>query len=157
MTDEVMTPTSELHEDNDAGDPPNNQIDIGLTATLSGTNITVSGPPGPFECEKDKGAYQFNFTLDDQTGCNVRFDSLDVRDNSNSCPPQGCGDQSTQIGGVNTQNNQTPKTAGFTDNNNNQNGTMNIAFAWNFTCNSPNSVGRYDPIISNGGKTVASG
>jgi len=155
MTDDVMTPASALHEENAMGDPPSNQIDVALAASLSGNSITISGPSGPFTCEKDKGAYQFNFTLTDPTGCNVKFDSLDVQDNSNTCPPQGCGDQSTQIGGVNKNNNQTPKTAGFTDNNSNQNGTMNIAFAWNFTCDSPNSVGRYDPIISNGGKTAA--
>ena len=147
----------QLEEENDMGGS-GNKIDVALTADLSGSAIIISGPPGPFSVGKDTGACGFDFTLTDNTGANVQFDSLDTADNIAGCPTTGSGDQSTQIGGVAKNNNVSPKTARFTDNNNNdaKNGPMNVSFQWNFTCDDASkSVEPYDPIIANGGKTLA--
>jgi hypothetical protein len=138
-----------------------NKIDIALTATLNRTTnqIDISGPSGPFPVGKDNGPCQFDFTLTDSTNLTVEFSSLDAADNLGSqCPPAGSGDKSTQINGVNIHNNANPKSAGFNDKNDNdaKNGPMNVSFRWNFTCEDPSvTVGSYDPIISNGGKTFA--
>jgi hypothetical protein len=143
-------------QDNREGDPPN-KIPIALTATVNGSKVNISGPSGPFIAGKDTGAWQFDFTLYDNTGgLDVQFDSLDCADNLATCPPTGSGDNSSQIGGVTKNNSATPKTAGFTDNNSNKakDGPMNVSFQWNFTCNDPSkTVGAYDPLISNGGRT----
>jgi hypothetical protein len=151
----VSRPKQLVEEDDMGGS--GNKIDVALTADLSGSAILINGPPGPFSVGKDTGACGFNFTLTDNTGANVQFDSLDTADNIGGCPPTGSGDHSTQIGGVAKNNNVSPKTARFTDNNNNnpQNGPMNVSFQWNFTCDDASkSVEPYDPIIANGGKTV---
>jgi hypothetical protein len=149
--------SEQLEEENDMSGS-GNKIDIALTAELRGSAVLISGPPGPFSVGKDTGACGFDFTLTDNTGANVKFDSLDTADNIAGCPPTGSGDQSTQIGGVAKNNNVSPKKAGFTDNNNNdaKNGSMNVSFQWNFTCDDASkSVQPYDPIIANGGKTLA--
>jgi hypothetical protein len=128
-------------------------IDITLTATLSGSTITISGN-GAANIPENQAATRFNFTLIDNTGFNVKFASLDAADNSTACPPPS-GENSQQITGVSIHNNQTPRTASFTDNNSNNavDGPMSITYAWNFTCDAGATVGQYDPIITNGGKT----
>jgi hypothetical protein len=133
------------------GDPA--PIEITLTATLSGNVITVAGP-GNASLPVNQKATRFNFTLNDNTGYNVKFASLDAADNSTACPPPA-GENSQQITGVTKQNNQTPRTAGFTDNNSNNaaNGPMSVTYAWNFTCDAGATVNQYDPVITNGGKT----
>ena len=151
--DETLTaahqPSAE-EEDKLEGD---NAINVTLTATLEGGVINITGSGGA-TLPKDSGATQFNFTLIDNTGFNVKFASLDAADNSTACPPPS-GENSQQITGVNIHNNQTPKTAGFTDNNSNNaaKGPMSVTYAWNFTCNPGATVNQYDPVITNGGKT----
>ena len=153
--DTLASSRPEHLEENDMGGS-GNKINVALTADLSPSGILISGPPGPFSVGKDTGACRFDFTLTDNTGANVKFDSLDTADGIAGCPPTGSGDQSTQIGGVAKNNNVSPKTAGFTDNNSNnaKDGPMNVSFQWNFTCDGA-TVEPYDPIISNGGKTIA--
>lgn len=134
---------------------PNNH-DIVLTATLSGSTITVSctsGDPGP-TIARGSPAQHFSFTLQDNTGLNVQFASLDTKDGLSSCPPPS-GDNSGQISGVQMHNGQPlPRNAAFTDNNNNQgsNGILDVCYQWNFSCDDPSiTVGSFDPIIKNGG------
>lgn len=138
-----------LHADTD----PGNQINVGLTANLSGNTISITGN-GAAKLPKNSGAARFNFTLTDNTGANVQFASLDAADNSSSCPPPS-GENSQQIVAVNMNNNASPKSAAFTDNNSNVNvnGPMNVSYQWNFSCNAPYSVQSFDPIIENGGKS----
>ncbi|WP_458389738.1 hypothetical protein [Sphingomonas sp. F9_3S_D5_B_2] len=100
-------------------------------------------------------ATHFMFTLNDQSGANVKFASLDAADNLTGCPPTGSGNKSTQVVGETMNNNAPQKRAQFTDNNSNpaKNGPMNVSYQWNFTCDAPFTVEPFDPIISNGGKT----
>lgn len=128
-------------------------IDITLTATVRDSAISVSGN-GSANIPVNQGATRFNFTLIDNTGFNVQFASLDTADNSTACPPPP-GENSRQISGVTMHNNQTPPTASFTDNNSNNaaSGPLSISYAWNFSCDAGMTVGQYDPIITNGGKT----
>lgn len=128
-------------------------IDITLTAVKNGNVISILGD-GDANIPQNQAATRFNFTLNDGTGFNVKFASLDTADNSTACPPPA-GENSRQIVGVTLQNNQSPRTASFTDNNSNlaANGPMNVTYAWNFTCDAGATVLQFDPIITNGGKT----
>jgi hypothetical protein len=131
-----------------------NQIAVPLTATANGKRITISGPPGPFPLAADSGESQFNFTLTDSTGKNVRFTTLDAADSCSTCPPNATGNQSRQIVADHVDPTD-PTQASFIDNNNNsaKNGPLDIAFQWHFACNdSSMTLGTYDPIISNGGR-----
>jgi hypothetical protein len=133
------------------------KYDIELTAERSGNN-TVSvtctgGDPGP-SLKHGSGAHQFKFTLQDGTGLNVKFASLDTEDDCPNCPPPG-GKNSKQIVSVHWDNDPPlPRTARFVDNNNNdsKNGELEVCYQWNFTCDDPKvSVLPFDPIIRNGG------
>jgi hypothetical protein len=133
-----------------------NEHDIGLSADRSGDIVIISlisGDPGP-SLGHGSGAHRFRFTLQDSTGINVQFASLDTQDNWSSCPPPG-GDNSGQISGVQMHNNPPlPRNAAFTDNNSNpsSSGPMDVCYQWNFTCDDQNvTVRPYDPIIRNGG------
>ena len=133
-----------------------NDHSITLSATIAGKKISidcVGGDPAP-SLARGSGAHHFTFTLQDSTGHNVQFASLDTQDGWSSCPPPG-GDNSGQISGVQMQNGQPlPRNASFTDNNNNQgnNGVLDVAYQWIFTCDDPTiTVGSFDPIIKNGG------
>jgi hypothetical protein len=141
-------------------DPPQPQHSITLTTTVSGTTISISAPAGNggTSLPVDQAATRFNFTLQDSSGQNVQFSSLDTADGITTCPPTGSGNKSGQIVGItmnNNNNNHQPNTAGFTDNNNNPatNGPLDVSYQWNFTCNSGYTVQPFDPIISNGGKS----
>ena len=132
--------------------------DIVLSASLSGNTISVtctSGDPAP-SLGRGSGAHHFSFTLQDSTGHNVQFASLDTADGWSTCPPPS-GDNSGQISGVQMHNGQPlPRNAAFTDNNNNQgsNGILDVAYQWNFTCDDPTiTVTPFDPIIKNGGSS----
>lgn len=117
---------------------------IQLTTRVQGNRILVDGQGGA-TLPKGSGAHRFRFNLNDATGFDVRFASLDTEDNA-SCPPSS-GENSQQIVAVVIN----PKDAAFTDNNNN-NGQMNVCYQWNFTCNdSTKTVEPFDPIIINGG------
>lgn len=121
--------------------------DVILTANRAGNTVTVTGP-GDADLPKASGAHRFRFTLNDTTGLNVEFSGLDTEDNKSTCPPAS-GQNSGQIVGV-TMGPQ-PRTAAFTDNNNNRD-PMDVAYQWHFTCNNPAvTVEPYDPIIRNGG------
>jgi hypothetical protein len=127
-----------------AGPPTAHNIQ--LTATRNGNRVRVTGPGGA-NLPQGSGVHRFNFALTDNTGLNVQFASLDTEDNCSTCPP-ATGKNSQQIVGETIKNDQT---ASFTDNNNNS-GTMDVCYQWNFTCNNPNvTVEPYDPIIINGG------
>lgn len=130
--------------------------DIVLSADRSGNIITITcigGNPGP-SLKRGSPAHRFRFTLQDNTGLNVKFASLDTEDNCPNCPPPG-GDNSTQIVGVQMHNNPPPpRNAAFTDNNNNDSakGPMDVCYQWNFTCDDATvTVKPFDPIIRNGG------
>lgn len=126
-----------------------NDHNIQLVANRTGNRVTISGAGGA-NLPKASGAHRFNFTLIDNTNpsLGVDFSSLDAEDNSSSCPPAP-GENSQQIVGVTIG--PQPRTAAFTDNNNNS-GPMDISYQWNFTCNDPNvRVDPFDPIIRNGG------
>ena len=69
--------------------------DIVLSADRSGNIITITcigGNPGP-SLKRGSPAHRFRFTLQDNTGLNVKFASLDTEDNCPNCPPPG-GDNS---------------------------------------------------------------
>ena len=127
-------------------------VRITLTATLQGNVIKITGP-GDVDIPEGQAATPFDFTLNDTTDKNVKFASLDAADNSTSCPPPA-GQNSTQIEGVQIHNNQSPRSAGFTDKNSNDpnQGDLKISYAWNFTCDPGATVDQYDPIITNGGR-----
>lgn len=138
----------------DLGNPKN---DVTLTTSVNGTTISITGD-GDYTCKQNQAATHFNFTLQDTSGGNVKFASLDTCDNIDTCPPTGSGNQSSQITGIsmhNNSNNNQPNTAAFTDKNNNPavNGEMNVSYQWNFTCDPPFTVLPFDPIIKNGGNT----
>ena len=123
--------------------------DIPLRATLRGSRVRIDGN-GAASLPTNSGAHRFDFTLDDQTGLNVQFASLDTQDNLSTCPPAP-GQNSRQIVGVTVG--PGPGTASFTDNNNNR-GPMDVSYQWNFTCNDPTKqVEPFDPAIRNGGTT----
>lgn len=137
-------------------DPPPTQpnVDIALGTAVNGTTITITGN-GDATLPQGQSATVFNFTLNDGSGANVQFSSLDAKDGISTCPPVGSGNLSGQINGVNMHNNKTPRTAHFTDSNSNDpaNGTLNVSYQWEFTCNSGYTVEPFDPIIKNGGKS----
>lgn len=125
---------------------PNNH-DIQLTATRTGNRVTISGNGGA-DLPKFSGAHRFNFTLIDATNpkLDVAFSTLDAADNISTCPPPP-GENSDQIVAVRIA----PQDASFTDRNDNS-GSMNVSYQWNFTCKDPNvRVIPFDPIIRNGG------
>ena len=136
------------------GPPAGGEIEIALSTVVNGNTISITGL-GDASLAKDRGATSFKFTLTDSSGANVKFDSLDTKDGITTCPPTGSGNQSTQIDGIGMNNNQTPVKAHFTDHNSNlaSNGTLDVSYQWNFTCDSPYTVQPFDPIIQNGGKT----
>lgn len=120
--------------------------DISLTATRDGSTVNITGD-GEANLPAKSGAHRFKFTLNDPTGLNVRFSSLDAQD-AVPCPP-AAGENSTQIVGM--QIGPQGDTAAFTDNNNNRE-PMDVCYQWNFTCNDPDvRVAPFDPIIRNGG------
>lgn len=132
-----------------------NKVDVALTAKLNGKKIDISGPTSFQMLGIDTGAWHFDFTLDDQTSKSVRFTTLDAMDGSKACPASGTGNQSRLIVGDHVEPND-PKQAHFTDNNNNKakDGVVDVSFQWNFACNDPAiTVGTYDPVVPNGGKT----
>lgn len=127
-----------------------NDHDVALTATIKGSKIQISGNGGA-DLKKDSGAHRFNFTLTPPQGVDVQFSSLDTEDRCSTCPPSS-GDNSRQI--VGSQIAPDGHSASFTDNNNNKDGPMDVAYQWNFTCSNPNlQVEPFDPIIRNGGTT----
>ena len=120
---------------------------VQLTADRTGNRITINGNGGA-NLPVRSGAHRFVFNLIDNTGLNVEFANLDTEDNSSRCPPAP-GQNSTQIVGV--QTGPQPRTAAFTDNNNNS-GPMDVSYQWHFTCDDSNvRVDPFDPIIRNGG------
>lgn len=137
-------------------DPSPQSHAIPLTTSVSGNVITISGN-GDWTLNAGTPATEFRFTLNDTSGANVQFASLDTADNISSCPPTGSGNQSGQIVGITMNNNGPNKSAHFNDNNNNPsvNGPMNVSYQWNFSCDSTHTVQPFDPIISNGGKLKA--
>jgi hypothetical protein len=144
-----MTDVAELHtQDSTLDDPPKHEVT--LSTTVNGTVISISGNGG-FSLPTGQAATHCKFALNDTSGANVQFSSLDTQDGIATCPPTGSGNQSGQIHGVTMNNNASPRTAQFTDSNNNQ-GQLNVSYQWNFTCNAPYTVQPFDPIISNGGK-----
>jgi hypothetical protein len=129
---------------------PDTPHQIPLTVSVSGNTVTILGEGGA-NLPKGSGSHRFNFGLTDQTRLDVKFESLDAEDNQPTCPPAS-GQNSSQIQGVSMQNNGQNKSAGFTDLNNNQNGSMSLCYQWNFSCNDPSkTVKPFDPIIINGG------
>ena len=121
--------------------------EIPLTTSREGNIVRILGEGGA-DLPKGSGAHRFRFTLNDTTGLNVEFSSLDTQDDVSSCPPAP-GENSQQIVGVTMGS--PARTAGFTDNNNNSS-PMNVSYQWNFTCSDPNvQVQPFDPIIRNGG------
>jgi hypothetical protein len=148
-----MTQAADLHErqDKHADTLDQPKHDVALTATRSGNVITIGGT-GNFSVPQGQAATHCKFTLTDNSqGGNVQFSSLDTADNLQGCPPVGSGNNSSQIVGISMKNNQSPKWAQFTDNNNNSL-PMTVSYQWNFTCDAPYTVSPFDPIISNGGK-----
>ena len=121
--------------------------DIQLTADRTGNKVTISGN-GAADLPKGSGAHRFRFSLIDSTTLGVEFSSLDAEDNCSTCPPAP-GENSRQIVGVTIG--PQPRTAAFTDNNNNS-VPMDVGYQWHFTCNDPTvQVEPFDPIIRNGG------
>ena len=122
---------------------------IQLTATIVGSEIVVSGN-GAANLPANSGAHRFDFSLTSPDGVTVRFASLDTQDNCSTCPPAS-GENSKQI--VAVQIGPNGDTAGFTDNNSNQQ-AMDVSYQWNFSCSDPSlRVQPFDPIIKNGGTT----
>jgi hypothetical protein len=125
---------------------------VQLTAALVGGRVQITGAGGA-DLPKGSLNHRFEFVLDDQTGLNVRFKQvddgmLDVKDNSQACPPPA-GMNTNQIVGVARMSDVR---AGFTDKNDNKNGPMPVSYQLNFECDdaSKNPIS-YDPIIINGG------
>lgn len=150
----IAAPRQELREEDEMGGS-SGPINVPLTATRSGNTIRVTGSGGA-SLAVDRPATRFNFTLTDNSQCNVKFASLLAVDDCSTCPPTS-GGTSQQIVGVTMNNGATPKTAAFTDNNSNpaQNGPMDVAYQWSFTCDCPGvTVQPFDPIISNGGRSA---
>jgi hypothetical protein len=119
---------------------------VQLTASIRNNQVVIvsSGDPSP-SLPANSGAHRFNFTLTDNTGLGIAFQSLDTQDNCSTCPPAS-GENSLQIVAVTMSGNS----AAFTDNNRGQ--AMDVSYQWNFTCNDPSWLPiRYDPIIRNGG------
>ena len=130
---------------------------IRLTAKLdnNGKVAIEADVPDETKLPKDSGAHRFEFELDDETGLNVRFrrvndGMLDVKDNSQSCPPPP-GMDTNQIVGVARMSDTR---AGFTDKNDNK-GEMAVCYQLNFECDDlAKHPIAYDPIIINGGQTA---
>jgi hypothetical protein len=121
---------------------------IQLTATLSGNKVSVSGPGGT-SLPRKSGQHRFSFTLDDQTGLNVKFLSLYAADDCTTCPPPP-GENSQQIHAVNING----TSAAFTDDN--RGPPTSVSYQWNFTCDDQSKLPiTYDPIINNGGSNIA--
>src|SRR5688572_29150812 len=126
---------------------------IQLTANRTGNRVTVNGN-GARNLSPGSGAHIFQFSLIDATGLNVDFSRLDTQDDSSTCPPAS-GQNSRQIVAINIG--PQPRTASFTDNNNNRD-PMDVSYQWHFTCNnSAVQVEPFDPIITNGGGGVGGG
>lgn len=129
--------------------------DVLITATHDADRVRIHGYGGSGDLPVNSGAHRFNFRMQDNTNLNVRFNSLDTADDCSDCPPPQ-GENSRQIVGVAMNNNRDPRTASFTDNNNNsaKAGSMDVSYQWNFTCDDPDvKVDSFDPIIRNGGET----
>lgn len=124
--------------------------DIVLSTSTRGQTISILGN-GTASLPKGQAATHFRFLLNDTSGANVKFSALDSADGIATCPPTGSGNCSRQIVGVSMNNNADPRTAQFTDNNNNK-GQLNVSYQWNFTCDPPYLVEPFDPVISNGGR-----
>jgi hypothetical protein len=144
-----MNQTADLHAPEQKLDnPPKHEIT--LTTSVNGNVISITGS-GNFSVPSGQAATHCKFTLNDTSNANVKFASLDAADGTTVCPPPS-GNNSSQIVGVTMNNNASPKTAQFTDNNSNQ-GTLSISYQWNFTCDAPYTVNPFDPVITNGGKS----
>lgn len=121
---------------------------VQLTARVVENTVVVSGEGGA-DLPQNSGAHRFDFTLTGPPGLTVQFKSLDSQDDCSTCPP-AAGDNSSQIVGVRIDGDR----ASFTDNNNNRDGPIDVAYQWNFSCSDPSlRVEPFDPIIKNGGTT----
>ena len=112
--------------------------------------VVINGDRSTKVLGKGEPPRRFNFALTDNTGLNVRFDSLDTQDNRSQCPPTVTGENSGQIVGVQINNAQ----AAFTDNNSNPSsqGPLDVCYRWNFTCDDRSKLPiSFDPIIRNPG------
>jgi len=139
----MRTDQDELERDQQGGAAVTDHS-IQLTATLSGNKVTVSGPGGA-TLPARSGEHRFNFTLVDQTGLNLAFESLDAADDCTTCPPPS-GQNSQQLKAVNINS----TTASFTDRNSGN--PISVSYQWNFTCSDRSKLPiTYDPIINNGG------
>src|SRR5262252_5784836 len=72
-----------LREDAGGGGPTDHSVQ--LTAQMQGQNVVVTGNGG-FTFANKSGAHRLNFSLNDSTGLNVTFLSLDRQDNCSTCP-----------------------------------------------------------------------
>jgi hypothetical protein len=139
--------TADLHAPEQKLDNPPKH-DVALTTSVNGNLISIDGS-GNFSVPNGQAATHCKFTLTDTSGANVQFSSLDAADNINGCPPSGSGNCSSQVVGVTMNGN----TGQFTDSNNNV-APMTIGYQWHFTCDGPYTVSPFDPVITNGGKSV---
>ena len=98
--------------------------------------------------------HSFKFTIDDQTGKNVRFKTLTSADDCSTCPPD-LSKPHTQIPDFDIDP-RDPRKAEFTNLNNNQlprqPQPMDVSYQWEFECDPGFTVAPFDPIISNGGR-----
>lgn len=125
-------------------------LSIPLTATLENGSVVVRGN-GSASLPAHSGSHRFMFSLDDQTGLDVVFTTLDAADDCTACPPPS-GMNSQQIHAVSANG----TSAAFTDSN--SGGATQISYQWNFTCNDSSKLPiSYDPIINNGGSSVRFG
>ena len=126
-----------------------------LSADKDGNgNVVINGDRSLKLLKKGEPPHRFSFTLQDNTGLNVRFASLDAEDYRSQCPPSVTGNQSSQIVGVQMKNDRTPKEAQFVDNNSNSSSEdpLDVCYRWNFTCDDPSKLPiTFDPIIRNPG------
>jgi hypothetical protein len=125
---------------------------IALTATTDKQGkVVITGDNAKKTLPKGTGPHHFSFSLDDQTKPkqNVKFASLDTADNCSTCPPPS-GENSTQIPSKDIDIAKDGLSASFKDKNDN-NAPMDVAYAWNFTCDNGQTP-QFDPIIDNRGK-----
>lgn len=116
---------------------------IQLTAKLQGGIVVVTGDKTKVMLPHKAPAKKFAFKLTDETGKNVKFNSLAVQE-SESCPPWGTF-ATDQIVDINIHGDK----AEFTDLNSGV--ARPIGYAWYFTCDDPNQTPDFDPSIINGG------
>jgi hypothetical protein len=129
------------HQDTLEGDV--RMTSLALTATI-GTNGKVEILGDKSKQKVDHGnSPTFQFSLNDQTQLNVRFDSLDTEDTS-KCPPSS-GLNSSQIPQNHVVIND--KSAHFKDVNTQEG---DVCYQWVFKCDDGQQP-TFDPIIDNRG------